>query len=95
MTEITRESSLESKEIEYNRIDYDNNEYGNDIVVISNQVIDRMSNNDGMNDEKMNLKRKWKWKQKWQKYKYSRKMKKKIAAMIENATKEYPLVRKM
>ena len=42
--------------------------------------------------EKLNLKGKSKRKQKWQKEKYSRKvkMKKKIASMIMNATKENP-----
>ena len=82
---------MECKEIECNIIDDDDDEYDNTIVCISNQVLIRMRNNDGMNDKRINWKwkRKRKWKQKWQKEKYSGKvkMKKKIANMIMNATK--------
>ena len=55
------------------------------IVIISTQVLFRLT-------EKLNLKGKSKRKRKWQKEKYNRKvkMKKKIASMIMNATKEYP-----
>ena len=57
-----------------------------------NKVIIRTSNNDGMNCKNLNVKQKWrqKWKQQRQKSKCSRKMKKKIAIMIMNATKGYP-----
>ena len=52
-----------------------NNKIDNNIVLPLNQVIIKLSNNDGMNDENLNLKRiwNWNWKQKWQKYEYSRK----------------------
>jgi len=92
MTELTQESSLECEEIECNLIDDDDDEYDKNIVCIPNQVIIRMRNNDGMDEEKLiwKWKRKQKWKQKWQKEKYSRKVKLKIASMITNATKAYP-----
>ena len=58
MTEITQESSLEYKEIEYNLIDDDDDniddEYDNNIVCTLNQVIIRMRNNDRMDDKKPN-----------------------------------------
>ena len=73
MTKITKHSSLENKEIEYNQIDDWDDEYDNHIIFISNQVIIRMSGNDVMNVKILNYKWKRKWKKKWYKYKYSRK----------------------
>ena len=49
MTKSTQGSSLASKEIECNLIDDKDDEYNNNIVCISNKLIIRMSNNDGMN----------------------------------------------
>ena len=53
--QITQRSSLESKEIQCNLIDDEDDEYDNKIVLISNKVITRMSNN----DEKMT--KNWIW----------------------------------
>ena len=61
MPELTQESSLESKEIECNLLDDGDIEYDNNIMFISNHVIKRMSNNDELNDKKLNLKRKQRW----------------------------------
>ena len=86
ITEITQEFSAD--EFGCNLMDDEDDKYDNDIyiVIIPTQVLFRIS-------EKLNLKGKSKRKQKWQKEKYSRKvkMKKKIASMIMNATKEYPI----
>ena len=43
--------SVESREFKCNLIDDDNNKYDNNIVLISNKVIFRMSNKDGMDDK--------------------------------------------
>ena len=74
---------MESKKIECNLIDDEDDKCDINVVLIPIQVIFRIS------DKKLNLK--WKRKQKWQKEKYSRelKIKNKIATMIVNATKEY------
>ena len=58
MTKFTQESSLGTKEIKCNLINDEDDEYDNNNICISNQVIIRMSDNDGMNGEKLNLKRK-------------------------------------
>ena len=94
MTNII-ESSLECEEIDCNLFDDNDNDNNDDkdededdnnimfnMMFISNQVTQRMSKKDDMNDKKLNLKRK----QKWQKYKYCLKMtmKKIIATMIMN-----------
>ena len=80
---------MDNKELGCHLIDDEDDEYdnGNDIVIIQTQVLFRMS------DEELNLKWKSKRKRKWQKERYSRKvkMKKKIASMIMNATKVYPI----
>ena len=88
MTEFTQESPLKWEEIECNLIDDNDDEYDNNIVCISNKVIIRMRNNDGVDEEKLNQNRN----ESGRKEKYNRKveMKKKIANMIMNATKEYP-----
>ena len=84
MTELTKESSLEYKEIECNLIDAVDDKYNNNIVIIPTQVLFRM---------KQNLNWKSKRNKKWQKEKYSRKvkMKMKIASMIVNVTNGYPI----
>eukprot|EP00751_Fragilariopsis_kerguelensis_P013480 CAMPEP_0170773854 /NCGR_PEP_ID=MMETSP0733-20121128/9620_1 /TAXON_ID=186038 /ORGANISM="Fragilariopsis kerguelensis, Strain L26-C5" /LENGTH=56 /DNA_ID=CAMNT_0011116319 /DNA_START=378 /DNA_END=548 /DNA_ORIENTATION=- len=56
MTEFTQGYSLVSKEIEYNLIDEENDDDDNNMKFILNQVIIQMSNNDGMDDEKLNWK---------------------------------------
>ena len=60
------------------------------MFIISNQIIiiNRMSINYKMNNEKLDTKRKQKWK--WQKYKYTMKMKmKKLEIMTVHLTSKY------
>ena len=56
MTKSIQEYSLARKEIKYNLIDDEDDEYDNNIVCKPNQVIIRMSHNDEMNTKKVNLK---------------------------------------
>ena len=83
MTKLTKESSLDYKEIEHDLIDDEDDKYDNNIVIIPTQNYSewnriRTGNPSGN--------------PKWQKEKYSRKvkMKKKIANMILNVTNGYP-----
>ena len=82
---------MESEEIEVNLID--NGDEHDDNNMFLRHMINRTNNNDETNDAKQNMKSKWewKWKKKRQNYKYSRKsqMKRKLAAMIMNATKDH------
>ena len=82
-TKTAQKYSLASYELECNLIDDKDDKYDNNFVIIPTQVIFRMKHN-------LNLKSKRN--QEWQKDKYSRKvkMRKKIASMISNTTKEYP-----